>query len=152
MKVKIKKLSPDAVIPKYAKSGDAGMDLTAISKHFDENGCVVYGTGLAFEIPKGYVGLVFPRSSVSKYAISMANCVGVIDSGYRGEVTAKFRPMDAFEYGLTKESRKNYNFWYNVGERIAQMIIIPYPEIEFEEFEELSDSERGDGAYGSSGK
>lgn len=151
MEVKIKRLSPNSVIPSYAKEGDAGMDLFAISKHFDENGCVVYGTGLAFEIPKGYVGLVFPRSSVSKYAISMANCVGVIDSGYRGEVTVKFRPIDSFEYGLTKESRKNFKFWYEVGERIAQIIIIPYLHIDFVEVEELSKTERGTGGYGSTG-
>ena len=152
MEVKIKKLHSDAVVPKYAKDGDAGLDLVAVSKHFDENGCVVYGTGLAFEIPKGHVGLIFPRSSVSKCAISMANCVGVVDSGFRGEVTAKFRPMDSFEYGLTKESRKNFNFWYEVGERVAQLIIIPYPHIDFVEVEELSKTERGTGGYGSSGK
>ena len=152
MEVKIKKLHKDAVIPKYAKDGDAGLDLVAVSKHFDENGCVVYGTGLAFEIPKGYVGLVFPRSSVSKCAISMANCVGVIDSGYRGEVTAKFRPMDSFEYGLTKESRRNFKFKYKVGERVAQLIIMPYPHIDFVETEVLSETERGEGGYGSTGK
>lgn len=152
MEVKIKKLDPNAVIPKYAKNGDAGMDLVAISKHFDGNGCVVYGTGLAFEIPKGYTGLIFPRSSVSKCAISMANCVGVIDSGYRGEVTVKFRPMNSFEYGTTKESRKNFKFWYDNGERVAQIIIIPYPHIDFVEVEELSESERGTGGYGSTGK
>lgn len=152
MEVKIKKLHPDSVIPRYAKEGDAGMDLVAVWKKYDENGCLVYGTGLAFEIPKGYVGLVFPRSSVSKYAISMANCVGVIDSGYRGEVTVKFRPIDSFEYGLTKESRKNFKFWYEVGERIAQIIIIPYLYIDFVEVEELSETERADGGFGSTGK
>lgn len=152
MEVKIKRLSTDSVIPRYANDGDAGLDLVAVSKHFDENGCVVYGTGLAFEIPKGYVGLIFPRSSVSKCAISMANCVGVVDSGFRGEVTVKFRPIDSFEYGLTKESRKNFKFWYEVGERVAQLIIIPYPSIEFVEVEELSETERGTGGYGSSGK
>ena len=82
----------------------------------------------------------------------MANCVGVVDSGFRGEVTVKFRPIDSFEYGLTKESRKNFKFWYEVGERVAQLIIIPYPSIEFVEVEELSETERGTGGYGSSGK
>ena len=152
MEVKIKKLHSDAVVPKYAKDGDAGLGLVAVSKRFDENGCVVYGIGLAFEIPKGHVGLIFPRSSVSKCAISMANCVGVVDSGFRGEVTVKFRPIDSFEYGLTKESRKNFKFWYEVGERVAQLIIIPYPHIDFVEVEELSKTERGTGGYGSSGK
>lgn len=80
MKVKIKKLNENAVIPQYAKPGDAGMDLTATSKYFDEYGNICYGTGLAFEIPQGYVGLVFPRSSCSKQQLVLANAVGVIDS------------------------------------------------------------------------
>ncbi|MBR4983205.1 MAG: hypothetical protein IKY94_11670 [Lachnospiraceae bacterium] len=80
MKIKVKKLHENAVIPKYATSGSAGMDLFAVSRTIDEYGNLVYGIGLAFEIPKGYVGLIFPRSSVSKYPLSMKNCVGVIDS------------------------------------------------------------------------
>ena len=92
MKVKIKKLHPDAVIPAYAKTGDAGMDLTAVTMKIDEYGNICYGTGLAFEIPEGYVGLVFPRSSNHKKGVILTNCVGVIDSGYRGEVSFKFRP------------------------------------------------------------
>lgn len=152
MKVKIKKLHSDAVVPKYAKDGDAGLDLVAVSKHFDENGCVVYGTGLAFEIPKGYVGLIFPRSSVSKYTINLSNSVGVIDSGFRGEVTVKFRPSEFFEYAIQKQFKKELPKIYQVGERVAQMIIIPYPEIEFVEVEKLSNTERGTGGYGSTGK
>lgn len=152
MEVKIKKLHKDAVIPKYAKDGDAGLDLVAVSKHFDENGCVVYGTGLAFEIPKGYVGLIFPRSSVSKYTISVANSVGVLDSGFRGEVTVKFRPMFRFEQGLTKETKVAYPVIYDVGERIAQLIIMPYPHIDFVEVEKLSETEREEGGFGSTGK
>lgn len=152
MEVKIKRLSTDSVIPRYAKDGDAGLDLVAVSKHYDENGCVVYGTGLAFEIPKGYVGLIFPRSSVSKYTISAANSVGVLDSGFRGEVTVKFRPMFRFEQGITKETKDAYPVVYEVGERVAQLIIIPYPHIDFVEVEELSETERGTGGYGSSGK
>lgn len=80
MEIKIKKLCDSAVIPSYAKSGDAGMDLVAISKIFDKYGNVEYGTGLAMEIPKGYVGLLFPRSSIFKQDLSLANAVGVIDS------------------------------------------------------------------------
>ena len=80
MKVKIKKIHPDAVIPKYAKAGDAGLDLTAVSMEIDEYGNICYGTGLAFEIPEGYVGLVFPRSSNCKKGLMLTNCVGVIDS------------------------------------------------------------------------
>lgn len=80
MEVKIKKLNENAVIPKYSKAGDAGMDLVATSREIDKYGNIVYGTGLAFEIPKGYVGLLFPRSSISKYDMNLTNSVGVLDS------------------------------------------------------------------------
>ena len=150
MEVRIKKLHPNAVIPTYAKDGDAGMDLTAVTKSYDRDGNIVYGTGLAFEIPKGYVGLVFPRSSISNLDITMSNCVGVIDSGYRGEVTVKFKPAMLFN----REQRPIIlnNRIYEVGERVAQIIIIPYPQITFIEADELSETERGTGGYGSSGK
>lgn len=139
MKVKIKKLHPNAVIPSYAKDGDAGMDLTAVSIALDKNGNVVYGTGLAFEIPDGYVGLLFPRSSNTKKDLVLMNSVGVLDSGYRGEVTFKFRPL------------KERSIGYEKGDRIGQIIIMPYPYIEFEEADELSKTERGANGYGSTG-
>ena len=140
MKVKIKKLVENAVIPTYAKKGDAGMDLTATSKTYDERGNVVYGTGIAVEIPNGYVGFVFPRSSICKTDLLLTNSVGVIDSGYRVEIMAKFSYVHM------------HNKKYEIGDRIAQLIIMPYPIIEFVESEELSETERGDGGYGSSGK
>jgi dUTP pyrophosphatase len=139
MNVKIKKLHKDAVIPSYAKEGDAGLDLTATSMSCDDYGNLCYGTGLAFEIPKGYVGLVFPRSSNSKKDLWLTNSVGVIDSGYRGEVTFKYRQVDLEER------------IYQIGDRVGQLIIMPYPHIEFEEVEELSETERGCGSYGSTG-
>ena len=144
MKVKIKKLHENAVIPSYAKPGDAGMDLTATSRSTDDIGNIVYGTGLAVEIPEGYVGLIFPRSSNAKTDLYLTNHVGVIDSGYRGELMFKFRKSD---------SAKNFQEarLYEVGDRVGQLIIIPYPAIEFEEVEELSNSERGEGGFGSSG-
>ena len=139
MKIKIKKLHKDAVIPKYAKPGDAGMDLTAVSFEYDVDlGQVVYGTGLALEIPGGHVGLIFPRSSIYKTNMSLTNSVGVIDSGYRGEIMLRFK-WDA----LTS--------LYKVGDRIGQIMIIPYPRIEFEEVEQLEDSERGEHGFGSTG-
>lgn len=147
MKIKIKKLHPDAVIPLYAKPGDAGMDLYATSAVCCDNKWHV-GFGIAMEIPKGYVGLIFPRSSVCKKDLSLTNCVGVIDSGYRGEISAVFR----FE-PFYRDCGTNTNMRvYNVGERAAQIIIMPYPEVEFEEAEELSETERGTGGYGSTGK
>lgn len=172
LKVRIKKLCKDAIIPTYAKNGDAGMDLTAVDYYYDADGCIVYKTGLAIEIPEGFVGLVFPRSSVSVKDLLLTNCVGVIDSGYRGEILAKFKPVaffepiDVTEFELNKfkacarvhipqsEDEEVYEnvMKYNVGERIAQLIIMPYPQIEFEEVEELTQTERGDGGFGSSGK
>lgn len=143
MEVKIKKTHPDAVIPKYAMPGDAGMDLTAVSMKIDEYGNICYGTGLAFEIPEGYVGLVFPRSSNHKKGVILTNCVGVIDSGYRGEVSFKFK-----EIALGNFSKVTYK----VGDRIGQIIIMPYPQIEFVEVDELSETERGTNGYGSTGK
>lgn len=80
MNVKLKKVSPKAVVPEYSKYGDAGMDLTAVSKKYDEYGNICYGTGIALEIPEGYVGLVFPRSSIFKKPFVLSNSVGVIDS------------------------------------------------------------------------
>jgi dUTP pyrophosphatase len=156
MKVKVKKLHENAVIPKYATVGSAGMDLVATSRTIDEYGNLVYGIGLAFEIPKGYVGLIFPRSSVSKHPLSMKNCVGVIDSDYRGEVTVKFG-LFAQKFAEKSNGRIAGEFCsgghiYDLGDRVAQIIIIPYPEIEFEEAEELSETERGSGGYGSTGK
>ena len=144
MKVKIKKLNENAVVPKYAKLGDAGMDFSATSRSFDDNENIVYGTGLAVEIPEGYVGLLFPRSSNAKTDLYLTNHVGVIDSGYRGEIMFKFRKSNSNKsYG---ESRI-----YEIGDRVGQLIIIPYPAIEFEEVEELSSTERGTGGFGSSG-
>ena len=140
MKVKVMKLDAGAIIPKYAKHGDAGMDLYATSQSFDEHGNYVYGTGLAMEIPKGYVGLIFPRSSISKTAHSLRNAVGVIDSGYRGEIMMKF------------DINTQNSPVYEIGERVAQIIILPYPQIEFEEAWELSKTERGKGGFGSTNK
>ena len=139
MKVKVMKLDAGAIIPKYAKPGDAGMDLYATSESFDEHGNYVYGTGLAMEIPEGFVGLIFPRSSISKTAHSLRNAVGVIDSGYRGELVFKF------------DINTHNSPVYKVGDRIGQIIILPYPQIEFEEAWELSKTERGTGGYGSTG-
>lgn len=142
MKVKIKRLSEKALIPEYAKPGDAGMDLIATGIYYeDEFDNIVYKTGLAFEIPEGYVGLLFPRSSNSKKHLLLSNSVGVIDSGYRGEIILKFKPL--------KNSFQIYP--YNIGDRIGQIIILPYPQIEFEEVEELSNSERSTGGFGSTG-
>lgn len=138
MKIKLKKLTENAVLPKYSKNGDAGMDLTATSIEQIDFQFTKYGFGIAIEIPKGYVGLVFPRSSCYKQKQILSNSVGVIDSGYRGEISAIL-------IGSSKDA-------YKVGDRIAQLIILPYPEVEFELSDDLSDTERGNNGYGSTGK
>lgn len=139
MLLKIRKLREDAVLPHYAKDGDAGMDLTAVSIEVTQ-AYIEYGTGLALEIPTGHVGLLFPRSSVSKYDLALANSVGVVDSGYRGEVKLRFKRTsntDAMVYGP--------------GDKVGQLMIMPYPKVVVEEVESLDESERGEGGFGSSG-
>lgn len=139
--VKVKKLHANAVIPSYSKVGDAGMDLTITSEIENTTFSVSYGFGIAMEIPKGYVGLIFPRSSVRNQDLILSNCVGVIDSGYRGEIQATFKKTNGLD-----------SFKYNTGERGAQIIILPYPTIYMAEVPELSDTERGTGGFGSTGK
>jgi dUTP pyrophosphatase len=155
MIVKLKKLSHNCVIPTYAKEGDAGMDLVATEIIKDTPEQITYGTGISMEIPNGFVGLVFPRSSIRKTGLQLSNSVGVIDSGYRGEIQATFNKLFGGEgmYDEMKVNNPNHtNDWYAVGDKIAQIMIIPYPHIEFEEVTELSNSERGEGGFGSTGK
>ena len=140
--VKIKKLNPDAIIPTYAKPGDACMDLTATSLHYDDVKGFVYGTGLAMEIPEGYEGVIRPRSSICKTDAYLTNSPGTIDSGYRGEVMVVFK----------NNHPDNHQAPYKIGERIAQIKIQEVIPIAFVEVEELSETERGDGGYGSTGK
>lgn len=140
MKIKIKRLHPNSSIPKYAKPGDAGMDLTCTEIEYTKD-YISYKTGLAFEIPTGYFGMLVPRSSNSKKDLLLTNSCGILDSGYRGEVE--------FRYKCIGNILDN-NVYY-AGDRIGQIIILPYPEIEFEEVETLSFTERGSGGFGSSG-
>lgn len=138
--INIKKTNELAIIPKYAHSTDAGMDLVAVSMN-ETDKYIEYDTGIAIEIPKGYVGLVFPRSSVSKLDLVQANSVGVIDSSYRNSIKVRFKKL-----------KDNGVCVYVPGERIAQLIILPYPMIGFNEVEKLSDSDRGLDGFGSTGK
>lgn len=148
MKIRFKKLNPDAVVPTKAHVTDAAFDLTATTRSVDDYGNIVYGTGIATEIPHGYAGLVFPRSSIAKKRLVLSNGVGIIDSDFRGEIMMKFKPTLA----TAEHNLGTYDFIYQVGERIGQLMIVPYPDIEFEEVEELTQTERGDGGYGSTGK
>ena len=137
MRIRIKKLHQDAVIPRYAHFGDAAVDLVAVRKWEDEHGNVCYGTGLAMEIPENHVGLLFPRSSVSKTNLRLCNAVGVIDSGYRGE--------DMLKFDKTGEKE------YEAGDRIGQLMLVPIPSIQFVQVTNLPESDRGLGGFGSSG-
>ena len=139
MKIRFKKLSPSAVVPRKAHASDAGFDLTCTRYEVTNGELFTYHTDIAVEIPDGYVGLLFPRSSIYKQDLFLTNSVGVIDSCFRGEVTVKFRT-----HLFAKP--------YDKGDRVAQMIIMPYPHVDFVEVDELSESDRGDGGYGSTGK
>ena len=141
MKINIKKLEPDAIIPTKGSDAAAGVDLyapRALAIHPGSNGTI--NTGLAIEIPDGYFGAIFARSGMAtRKGLRPANCVGVIDSDYRGEIivvlhndTDIIRPVQE-------------------GDRIAQLVILPYEKIEFSEVEELTDTERADGGFGSTG-
>lgn len=148
MKVRIKKLHKDAVVPKKAHTTDAGFDLYCTETSIDwVKQELLCHTGIAFEIPKGHVGLLFPRSSIANKPLLLHNSVGVIDSNYRGEVTAKFIITDVRKFMFLQNE-----VGYNPGDRICQMIILPYPNIEFEEAEELTETDRGTGGYGSTGR
>lgn len=144
MDLKFKKLSEKAVMPVRAHNGDAGLDLTCtnITTALNEAGqlMIVYHTDLAVEIPEGYVGFLMPRSSIWKKSIMLTNHVGVIDSGYRGEIIAVFRATTDVVPKV-----------YNQGDRFAQLVIVPIPEFEPIEVEELSETERGDEGFGSTG-
>ena len=152
--VEIKLLHPKAQLPLFATEGAAGADCTAVSiQYFDKDNNeitelsvgtwdkvvkVKYNLGLAFELPKGYALFLFPRSSVMKHDLTMANCVGIIDCDYRGEVSAVFY--------INKNSKL-----YNIGERCCQAVIMPVPKINFVVKEELSETIRGDRGYGHTG-
>lgn len=145
LQVKIKKLHEKAVVPKYATSGAAGMDLVAISeKPVFENGIayVEYGTGLAVNIPSGFCGLLMPRSSItSNTTLVLGNSVGLIDSDFFGEIKLRFK-------SITLAGGKKYK----VGDRVGQLLIMEYPTIEFLEVDELDKSDRGESGFGSTGK
>ena len=141
MQLKVK-LSDGAPLPKHAKPGDAGLDLTSRDDaEIPPHGTTMVGTGVRVEIPSGYVGLCFPRSGLaSKDGINLANCVGVVDSGYRGEIKA---PL----HNMTDEARR-----IERGQRVFQLVIMPFETVKCVEVGELSESDRGDGGFGSSGR
>ncbi len=145
VKVKVKKLHPSAIIPNYQSEGAACFDLHSVDGNVSvfERAPVVLGTGLSFEIPKNHVMLVFSRSgSAFKNDTRLSNCVGVIDSDYRGEVKVK----------LTRDTANSNHLHIETGDRIAQAMIIPLPTVVFEEESELSETVRGENGLGSTGQ
>lgn len=142
MKIRFKKLRTLAKAPKFAKDGDAGADLTVAHSEWVNENKIRYNFGIAVEIPKGFVGLIFPRSSVHKTGMTLSNCVGVIDSGYRGEISA------VFHVGAYHEESPIYQ----IGERACQLVIVEIPNVDYEESDELSMTDRGVSGYGSSGR
>ena len=155
MKIKIQKLHENAVTPTYAHAGDACFDLYAatvegyskIPISLSEGCSVTCGTGLAFEVPESHVMLVFSRSGMGfKHGIRLANCTGIVDHGYAGEVMVKLTSDEAADHDSKPPEV------IKAGMRIAQAMIIPVESCEFEVVEQLALTERGDGGFGSSGK
>lgn len=147
MKLKIKKLHPAAMLPTYATPGAACFDLYALPEN-DKAVQVRFGlpttipTGLAFEVPEGHVMLIFSRSGHGfNNDTRLANCVGILDSDYRGECKVKLTRDQAYTHGMVVKH----------GDRIAQAMVIPLPKVTFEEVQELSDTQRGNGGFGSTG-
>lgn len=145
MNIKIKKLHNDTIIPTRGSEQAAGYDLYAYLGGSEEckiepNKTYKIGTGIAMQIPDGYFGAVFARSGLStKKGLRPANCVGVIDSDYRGEI------------GVALHNDSEYTQTILANERIAQIVFLPYIPAEFDEVKELNDTERGEGGFGSTG-
>ena len=136
--LKYKLLGARAVAPKYATEGAGAFDLTT-TRVVERDDYVEYYFDIAFEIPKHHVGILIPRSSVSTRGQLLANGIGVIDSDYRGEVTARFVRSKAYKP-------------YDVGDRVVQMMIIKLPFIELKQVKQLGETDRDTGGYGSTGK
>ena len=137
----IRRLRDDATLPERAYAGDAGLDLAACERHELRPGArAVVGTGLAVAIPEGYAGFVQPRSGLAaRHGITVVNAPGLVDSGYRGEIQVVLLNTDA-----------DHPFVVEPGMRIAQLVVLPVPELELVEVEELPESERGVRGFGSS--
>jgi dUTP pyrophosphatase len=148
MDLLVRRLHPNAVLPHYATAGAAAFDLTAISLEIlpvrtygtTAGRKCVYGTGLAVGIPPGWAGFVYARSSVHKTGMQLSNCVGIIDSDYRGEIQVVFHLRSVGEE------------LYRVGDRIAQMLVVPVSQLQLVEVDALGETDRGSGSFGSTGR
>lgn len=151
--IKFKKLNENAVIPSYAHDGDVGMDMTAISMDYDSKyDMYVYHTGLAVESDKGYGMFLFPRSSNRKTDAYLCNHVGIVDCViYRGEICFCYKNRDSLNWVQKLFINPIDKAPYNVGDRVGQMVVFPYPTVNVEIVDELRDSERGENGFGSTG-
>lgn len=139
-KLKVNMTDDAGYVPEYAHDGDAGIDLRAVEDYDIPEGCSdLVRTGLKCEIPNGCVGLVFPRSGLGSMGITIRNAVGVVDSGYRGEVLAAIWNTTCDQIHISK------------GDRICQLVVMPYCPCSIELVDDLSDSDRGTDGYGSTG-
>lgn len=155
MNIYVKKLSEDAVVPQKANLSDAGFDLVAIDNGVvDAEGFIQYRTGLSIEPQKGFNTEIWPRSSISKYDLALANSIGLVDNGYRGELFIRFKPTLRF-----KQDKKGEFFValpvplkkYNKGDKIAQLVVSQTVEATLVDAVELSQTSRGSGGFGSTG-
>lgn len=169
-KIRFKKLVSNAVEPIRAHDNDAGFDMVATSKK-ETNSYIQYGTGIALEIPDGMVGLIYPRSSITKKDLMLKNSVGIIDAGYRGEISFRFYKIIANEKLISRQEYNTQNGYldtlqgkvlnyifekdqktYEIGDKIGQIIFQILPQVTLLEVEELDDSERNTGGFGSTDK
>lgn len=141
LKIKIKRLVKHAEIPEYKTAGAVACDLVAVDYNYNNDTKFhEYGTGLALELPEGYEAQIRPRSSISKTSLVLINSPGTIDTDYRGELIVRFKNID------------DRDIIYDIGDRIAQLVIQAVPKVVFEEVENLSETDRGNGGFGSTGK
>ena len=158
--IKFKKLDENAVYPSCAHDCGVGMDMTTISvEYVPEKDMYIYHTGLACELEKGYGMFLFPRSSNSKTEAYLTNHVGIVDPIYRGEIQLRYKNRDRYRKsfwellsGKIDMERALSKAPYKVGDRVGQMVVFPYPQVHVQVVDELSETERGTGGFGSTGK
>ncbi|MBR3318721.1 MAG: dUTP diphosphatase [Atopobiaceae bacterium] len=140
--LKVKRVNHDAPTPRYQHDGDAGLDLSSMETVWVYPGRTeMVRTGIAIELERGYVGLVFPRSGLGSKGLTLSNCVCVIDSGYRGEIRIP----------LHNNNRDGAPMLVSKGDRVCQLVVVKLPSVAIEEVAELADSERGTSGFGSTG-
>lgn len=151
--IKVKKIVPEATIPQKAHQSDAGFDLVALDDGTIDADCgfIQYRTGISIEPPNGYHTEIFPRSSISKYDLILANSIGLVDESYRGEILVRFKYIHAFHAdGISLDDHPIRK--YKKGDKIAQLVLRKTEDMNILEVNELSDTKRGTGGFGSSGQ